>query len=57
MQGVPVLCQVDPHTGTNTANGPALMVVCRVGLDIRGLFPRAVEGFWYLYVIVDKFTK
>jgi hypothetical protein len=21
------------------------------------LFPRAVGGFWYLYVIVDKITK
>jgi transposase InsO family protein len=27
------------------------------GLDILGLFPRAVEGYQYLYVIVDKFTK
>jgi hypothetical protein len=27
------------------------------GLDIMCLFPRAVGGFWYLYVIVDKITK
>jgi hypothetical protein len=27
------------------------------GLDILGLFPRAVEEYRYLYVIVDKFTK
>jgi hypothetical protein len=27
------------------------------GLDILGLFPWAVGGFRYLYVIVDKFTK
>jgi hypothetical protein len=27
------------------------------GLDILGLFPRAVGGFWYLYITIDKFTK
>jgi transposase InsO family protein len=27
------------------------------GLDILGPFPRAIGGFWYLYVAVDKFTK
>jgi transposase InsO family protein len=27
------------------------------GLDILGLFPRAVKGFWYLYVAIDKFTR
>jgi hypothetical protein len=27
------------------------------GLDILGPFHRAVSGFWYLYVTVDKFTK
>jgi hypothetical protein len=27
------------------------------GLDILGLFPRAVGGFRYLYVTIDKFTK
>jgi hypothetical protein len=27
------------------------------GLDILGLFPRALGGYWYLYVAVDKFTK
>jgi transposase InsO family protein len=27
------------------------------GLDILGSFPRAVGGFWYLYIAVDKFTK
>ena len=28
-----------------------------LGLDILGAFPRAVEGFEYLYVAIDKFTK
>ena len=27
------------------------------GLDIMGPFPRAVGGFEYLYVAIDKFTK
>jgi hypothetical protein len=27
------------------------------GLDILGMFPRAIRGFRYLYVTVDKFTK
>jgi transposase InsO family protein len=27
------------------------------GLDILGPFPKAVGGFWYLYITVDKFTK
>jgi hypothetical protein len=26
-------------------------------LDILGPFPRAVRGFWYLYITIDKFTK
>jgi transposase InsO family protein len=27
------------------------------GLDILGLFPRAVGGYQYLYVVIEKFTK
>jgi hypothetical protein len=27
------------------------------GLDILGLFPRAIGGFWYMYITIDKFTK
>jgi hypothetical protein len=27
------------------------------GLDILGPFPRAVRGFQYLYITIDKFTK
>jgi hypothetical protein len=27
------------------------------GIEILGLFPRVVEGFRYLYVAIDKFTK
>jgi hypothetical protein len=28
-----------------------------MGVDIVGLFPRAVGGYWYLFVAIDKFTK
>jgi hypothetical protein len=28
-----------------------------MGLDILGPFPRAVGGYRYLYVAIDKFTK
>jgi hypothetical protein len=27
------------------------------GMDILGPFPRAVEGFCYMYVAINKFTK
>jgi transposase InsO family protein len=27
------------------------------GLDILGPFPRAIGGYLYLYVVIDKFTK
>jgi transposase InsO family protein len=27
------------------------------GLDILGPFAIAIGGFWYLYIIIDKFTK
>ena len=26
-------------------------------MDILGPFPRAVGGYWFLYVAIDKFTK
>jgi hypothetical protein len=28
-----------------------------MGVDILGPFPRAVGGYWYLFVAIDKFTK
>jgi hypothetical protein len=27
------------------------------GVDILGPFPRAVGGYWFLFVAIDKFTK
>jgi hypothetical protein len=60
MQGMPILCQADPHTGSGTANDPpppAIMAFHRMGVDILGPFPKAVDGYRYLYVTVNKFTK
>jgi transposase InsO family protein len=36
---------------------PSSWLFAMWGLDILGSFPRAVGGFWYLYIAVDKFTK
>jgi hypothetical protein len=44
MQGVPISHQADSYTGVDAANDPALMVVRGMGLDILGLFPRAIGG-------------
>jgi hypothetical protein len=52
-----VLCQIDPHTGTDTSNYPALMAIHCVGAGAMGPFSRAIRGYRYLYVIIDKFTK
>jgi hypothetical protein len=50
-------CQADPHTSANTANDPAFMAFRCVGAGHRGPFPRAVGGYQFLYVTIDKFTK
>jgi hypothetical protein len=57
MQSVSVPRQVDPHTGTDAANDPTLMVICHVGAGHPRPFPRAIRGYRYMYVTVDKFTK
>jgi hypothetical protein len=41
MQGMPVSCQVDPHIGADTANDPALMVICRVGVGHSETVPQS----------------
>jgi hypothetical protein len=54
---MPIPCQPDPHTDADVTNDPTLVAVCRMGLDIIGLFPRAIRGFWYMYVTINKFIK
>jgi hypothetical protein len=48
--------QADPRASADAANDPTLMALHCVGLDIMGLFPRAVGGFQFLYVTISKFT-
>jgi transposase InsO family protein len=57
MQGMLVSHQADPHIGADAANDLALMVVCCMGADILGPFPKAIGGCRYLYIAIDKFTK
>jgi transposase InsO family protein len=52
-----VPCQANPHAGTDAANNSALMVLRCVGAGHRGPFHRAVGGYRFLYVAIDKFTK
>jgi transposase InsO family protein len=33
------------------------MVICRMGARHPGAIPRAVGGYQYIYVIINKFTK
>jgi hypothetical protein len=57
MQDMPVPRQADPHASADAANDPALMALHCVGVDIMGPFRRAVKGYWFLYVTIEKFTK
>jgi transposase InsO family protein len=57
MQDMPVPCQVDPHKAYTLQMILPSWTFVVWGLDILGPFPRAIRGFWYLNVIVDKFTK
>jgi transposase InsO family protein len=54
---MPVSCQANPHTGIDATNDPALMAIHCVGLDIMEPFSRAIGGYRYLYVAIEKFTK
>jgi hypothetical protein len=45
------------HTSSGSANDSSLVAIRRMGVDILGPFPRAVGGYRYLFVAIDKFTK
>jgi hypothetical protein len=49
--------KVDTHTGSDSANDSTLLVIRRMGVDILGPFPRAIGGYRFLFVAIDKFTK
>jgi transposase InsO family protein len=50
-------CKADTHTGSGFANDSTLLAIRRMGVDILGPFPRAVGGYRFLFVAIDKFTK
>jgi hypothetical protein len=52
-----VPCKADTHTSSGSANDSTLLAIRRVGVDILGPFPRAVGGYRFLFVAIDKFTK
>jgi hypothetical protein len=43
MQGMPVPCQADPHTGVDIANDPVLMAICRMGAGHPGTVPQGCQ--------------
>jgi hypothetical protein len=49
-------CKADTHTGSGSANDSTLLPIRRTGVDILGPFPRAVGGYRFLFVAIDKFT-
>jgi transposase InsO family protein len=52
-----VPCKADTHTGSGSANDSTLLAIHRMEVDILGPFPRAVGGYRFLFVAIDKFTK
>ena len=50
-------CKADTHTGSGSANDCTLLAIRRMGVDILGPFPRAIDGYRFLFVAIDKFTK
>jgi hypothetical protein len=49
--------KVDTHTSSGSADDSALLAIRRVGVDILGPFPRAIGGYRFLFVAIDKCTK
>jgi hypothetical protein len=52
-----VPCKADTHTGSSSANDSTLLAIPLWGGDILGPFPRAVDGYCFLFIAIDKFTK
>jgi transposase InsO family protein len=53
---VPVPREEDTHTSLGSADDPTRPFAVW-GVDILGPFPRAVGGYWFLFVAIDKFNK
>jgi hypothetical protein len=56
---MPVLCKLDTHTGSSSADDsdPPSWPFAVWGVDILGPFPKAIGGYRFLFVAIDKFTK
>jgi hypothetical protein len=52
-----VPCKEDTHSSSSTTDDSSLLALCCMGVGYLGPFPRAVGGYRYLYVAIDKFTK
>ena len=49
--------KANTHTGSSSANDPTLIAIRCVGRGYPGAIPRAVGGYRFLYIAIDKFTK
>jgi hypothetical protein len=57
LQGMPTLCQTNPHPGPGAPDNPHHLAFRRMGSGLLGPFKKAPGGLTHLLVIVDKFTK
>jgi hypothetical protein len=57
LQGVSIPCKADTHPNSGSTDDSTLLAIRRMGVDILGPFPRAVGGYRFLFVAIDKFTK
>lgn len=57
MRGVSVSYQADLYPSLGVASDSDLLAFHRAGVDILGPFSRAIGGYCFLYVAIEKFTK
>jgi hypothetical protein len=49
--------QSNTYADTVTTNDSTILVIHRMGVDILGPFPRAIGGYRFLFVTINKFIK
>src|SRR6266542_4576164 len=54
---MPVPCQTDPSADSGPPNHSSLMAVRGLGFGYSSTFPKAVGGYEFLFLAIDKFTK
>jgi hypothetical protein len=54
---MPVPCKADTLTGSSSVDDSTLLAIHRMGVDILGPFPRAISGYSFLFVAIDKLSK